>query len=125
MRRIGRGIKRQAGVMNKLEARYQGYLEEQKRLGYLAWYAFEAVKLKLADKTHWTADFCVMRPDGILEFHDTKGTTTKKNSLGERVKSAWVEGHSQIKIKVAAEKFPFRFFHVWLKDGVWQYEEFT
>lgn len=125
MRRIGRGIKRKAGHMNKLEHRYGLYLQEQKNAGYVDWFEYEAIKLKLADNTHWTADFVVMRPDGILEFHDTKGATSKVNSKGQRVKGPWVEGHSKIKIKVAAEKFPFKFFHVWLDGGVWQYEEFN
>ena len=123
MKRIGRGIRRVAGRMNDLELRYQKYLSEQQRAGYVVKFAFEAIKLRLADKTSWTPDFYVMRPDGLIEFHDTKGTTSKKTAKG-RVKGPWIEQHANIKMKVAAEMYPFRFFAVWLDGGVWQYQEY-
>lgn len=125
MKRIGRGIVRKSGAMNATEERYAKYLREQQDAGYVAWWGYERVKLVLAPKTTWLPDFCVMRPDGAIEFHDTKGTTSKKRKDGTRVKAPWVEGHAQIKIKVAADKFPFRFFHAYLVAGVWQYEEYT
>lgn len=108
MKRIGRGIKRLPGVMNKLELRYESYLKEQKHLGYVEWFEFESIKLKLATKTFYTPDFLVMRPDGEVEVHEVKGF--------------W-EQHARIKIKVAAAKFPFRFFAVKLEKGIWAYEE--
>lgn len=84
-----------AGVMNKTEAEYAALLEIRKRSGGdIEWYAFEAITLKLADDTRYTPDFLVMRHDGTLECHETKGF--------------WRDD-ALIKIKVAAEKFPFRF----------------
>ncbi len=123
MRRIGRGIRKVAGQMNKLEARYAEYLKEQQRMGYVEWFAYEGVKFKLADKTYYTPDFIIMRPDGAIEIHDTKGTTTAKRKSGERVKQPFYEEHSAIKIKACADKFPFRFFMVWLNAGVWELTE--
>lgn len=124
MRRIGRGIRKVAGQMNKLEAKYADYLEMQRRLGFVEWFAYEPMKFKLADKTYYTPDFAVMRPDGTIELHDTKGTTSKKRESGERVKAPFAEEHSKIKIKAIADKFPFRVFMVWELSGVWQYTEF-
>lgn len=119
MRRIGRGIRKVAGVMNKLEARYAAFLKEQEQLGYVAWWAYEPMKFKLADRTYWTPDFIIMRPDGAIEVHDTKGTTSKAG-----VKKPFAEEHSKIKIKACADKFPFRFFVAWLNAGVWQLDEY-
>ena len=124
MKRIGRGIRKVAGQMNRLEARYADYLEEQRRLGYVEWFAYEPMKFKLADKTYYTPDFVVMRPDGAIEVHDTKGTTTKTRKSGAREKAPFAEEHSKIKIKSVADKYPFRFFMVWFNAGVWQYTEF-
>lgn len=124
MKRIGRGIIRKAGAMNAVEERYARYLREQQDAGYVAWWAYERVKLVLAPKTTWLPDFIVMRPDGAIEFHDTKGTTSKRNSKGVSTKRPWVEQHAQTKIKIAADVFPFRFFHTYLVAGVWQYEEY-
>lgn len=124
MRRIGRGIRKVAGAMNRTEERYAEYLREQERLGYIAWWAYEPMKFKLADKTYYTPDFIVMRPDGAIEAHDTKGTTSRKRKDGSRYKAAFVEEHTGIKIKTAADKFPFRFFTAWLNAGVWQLDEY-
>jgi hypothetical protein len=125
VRRIGRGIRKVAGVMNKLEAKYAEYLEQQRRDGYVDCFEYEPVKFKLADKTYYTPDFVVMRPDGLIEVHDTKGTTTRRDGAGSRVKKPFYEQHSAIKIKSCAAKFPFRFFMVWMNEGVWQLDEYT
>ena len=124
MKRIGRGIRRVAGRMNKIEARYAEYLKQQQFAGYVEWFAYEPIKIKLADKTYWTPDFVVMRPDGILEAHDTKGTTTRRDSANRKYKGPWVEQHAAVKIKVAPVAFPIRVFTVWLDAGVWQYQEY-
>ena len=83
------------GVMNGIEAEYAAILELRKRAGGdIDWYAFEAITLKLADDTRYTPDFLVMRSDCTLECHETK--------------ARW-EDDALVKIKVAADKFPFRF----------------
>lgn len=99
--------------MNKTEAAYSDHLELLKRAGEVAWYAFEAVKLRLADNTFYTPDFAVMAKDGVIELHEVKGF--------------W-QDDARVKIKVAADKYPFRFIAVKAnakKDGGgWQREEF-
>lgn len=96
------------GVMNKLEARYAAKLEADKNSGTILWYSFEAIKLKLADKTYLTPDFIVMLNDGYLEAHEVKGF--------------W-EDDARVKIKVAAAKFPFKFVAIKFVRGQWEYEE--
>jgi hypothetical protein len=61
------------GKMNKREARYASDLEIQRKSGDIAWWAFEPIKLRLADRTFYTPDFVVMLNDGSIEFHEVKG----------------------------------------------------
>ena len=98
-----------AGEMNKTEAAYAAYLEMLKRAGEVADYRFEAVKLRLADKTFYTPDFVVLAPDGVLEMHEVKGF--------------WEED-ARVKIKVAAAQFPFRFLAITRDKGNWSFESF-
>ncbi len=93
--RFAKGRKRHTpGVMNKREQRYELVLRARQQAGEIAWYAFEALKLKLADKTYYTPDFLVMLPDGELQIHEPKG---------------FMEDDARVKIKIAAAMFPFRF----------------
>lgn len=79
------------GAMNELERRYSETLAEKQRSGILAWWAFEPVKLRLADKTFYTPDFGLMfAANGAIEFHEVKGH--------------W-EDDARVKIKVAARMF--------------------
>jgi len=102
------------GAMNKTEAAYAGHLEARKAAGEVAWYLFEAVKLRLADNCFYTVDFAVMLTDGVLEMHEVKGF--------------WADD-ARVKIKVAAERFPFRFIAVRVKPkkdgGGWAVEDFS
>lgn len=106
------------GRMNKLETRYSSHLEALKiQSGVICWYEFEAFKIRLADGAWYTPDFTVMRWDlkggpPRVEFHECKGF--------------WREA-ARIRIKVAADKYPFRFVAVTFdrKTGEWQYEHFT
>lgn len=98
-----------AGEMNKTEAAYAAYLEMQKKTGLIADYRFEAVKLRLADKTFYTPDFVVLAPDGVLEMHEVKGF--------------WEED-ARVKIKVAAAQFPFKFVAVKKAKNHWDIEAF-
>ena len=95
---IARGRnRREPGTMNKLEAAYAMQLEARKRAGEILWYAFEAIKLRLAPKTFLTPDFTVMLANCELEVHETKG---------------FMEDDAAVKLKVAAALFPFRFILV-------------
>lgn len=102
------------GVMNGTEAAYAEVLELRKLAGNdIDWYAFEAITLKLAQDTRYTPDFVVMRHDGLMEMHETKGF--------------W-QDDAKVKIKVAAEKFPFRFLAAKKRPkkdgGGWEVTEF-
>lgn len=102
------------GTMNKTEAKYAEELNAAMRKGEIEWWAFEPVKLKLADKTYYTPDFCVMNIDGTIDFIETKGF--------------W-EDDARVKIKVAAKLFPmFRFVALIPQSkklgGGWKREEF-
>lgn len=102
-----------SGQMNRTEAAYATTLEAAKNAQEIVWYAFEGVTLKLADGCRYTPDFAVLRADGLMEMHEVKGY--------------WTED-ARAKIKVAADKFPFRFVAVYKqakKDGGgWRFEEF-
>ena len=110
--KVARGRPRHvAGVMNKLEAAYDEHLQLLQREGRVVWYRFESVKLKLAKNTHLTVDFFVMNAAGELEAHEVKGH--------------WEED-ARVKVKVAAEMFPFRFLAIQrAEDGAWQTEVFN
>ena len=96
--------------MNQTERAYGDRLELMRRAGEVAWYAFEGVKLKLADNTFYTPDYAVMRADGQMEMHEVKGF--------------WRDD-ARVKIKVAADQYPFRFVAVQkAKGGGWKYEVF-
>ncbi len=108
------------GVLNKTEVAYAETLEVRKLAGDIAWYAFEAVTLKLAFDTRYCPDFIVMRSDGQLECHEVKGRT-KINGK----ESPYCMDDAKVKIKVAAEKFPFRFLMVFpLSGGGWKEIEY-
>lgn len=61
------------GEMNKTEAAYDSLLRERQGLGFIVWYKFEPIKLRLADNTFYTADFAVLANDLVLELHEVKG----------------------------------------------------
>lgn len=99
--------------MNKTETAYAGELELAKRGGLVTWYAFEAIKLRLGERTFYTPDFLVRLASGALEVHEVKGF--------------WRDD-ARVKIKVAAELFPFAFVGVSKiprrKGGGWHFTRF-
>lgn len=101
------------GQMNKTEEAYAAHLEVRKIADEVAWYKFEGFKLRLADNTFLTVDFAVMLADGTLEMHEVKGF--------------WTDD-ARVKIKVAADLYPFRFLAVRAlpkkEGGGWKVEEF-
>lgn len=98
-----------AGEMNKTEQRYADHLNLLKSQGAVLWWEFEPMNLRLADNCFYKVDFLVLRFDGALEVHETKGY--------------WTDD-ALIKIKVAAEKFPFRFIALQWKNKQWVTREF-
>ncbi len=101
----GRTGRKPPGEPNRTEAAYLLHLELRQRAGEVEWYSFEAVTFTLTHsrkdtKTRgqrYTPDVMVMLPDGTVEMHEIKGFQDEKNMN---------------KLKVAAEKFPFRFMLV-------------
>lgn len=105
-----------AGKQNNTEKAYGQLLELRKRAGEILWYAFEAVKLRLADNTFYTADYFVLLANGELEVHEVKGSP------------AIFADDAKVKVKVAASAFPFRFIVAYpipkRAGGGWSFEEF-
>jgi hypothetical protein len=98
-----------AGQMNKTEAAYANYLEGLKHAGEVLWYRFEGVKLRLADNTVLTIDFAVMPISMQLEMHEVKG---------------FMIDDANVKLKIAAEAYPFVFKLIKrAKWGLWETTE--
>lgn len=108
-RKGNRGTFHKSGQMNKTEAAYAARLEALKLAGEIADYRFECVKLRLADNTFYTPDFMVLMPNFTFEMHEVKGH--------------W-EDDARVKIKVAAELYPFKFIAARKVKGAWLFEEF-
>ena len=102
------------GQKNKTEQAYElEVLKPAMQDGSVSWYRFEGVKLRLADNTFYTPDYCVMRSDGTMEMHEVKGF--------------W-QDDARVKIKVAADMYPLKFIAVKRQakknGGGWSIEEF-
>lgn len=98
-----------SGVMNKMEKKYSQHLDALKYSGeILEWY-WDKLNLRLADGCFYKPDFMVLKSDNSLEIHETKGF--------------WTDD-ALVKIKVAADIFPFRFIAIQLKNGEWEVKEF-
>ena len=83
--------------MNKWETEYAKTLEAQRAIGLLRDWKFEGLSLRLAQGARFTPDFMVMPNSGPLELHEVKGY--------------WREA-AKVRIKVAAELFPYFDFRV-------------
>jgi hypothetical protein len=98
-----------SGAMNQTEAAYGRNLDLLKTAGEILWYRFEGLKFRLADNTFYTPDFIVMRADCTIEAHEVKGH--------------WTDD-ARVKIKVAADQYPFRFLAIKKVRQQWQTETF-
>ncbi|MBQ9240545.1 MAG: hypothetical protein IJ164_04290 [Duodenibacillus sp.] len=106
-----------AGTLNKTESAYALYLQAEKQAGRVIQFWFEAVKLKVADGACWyTPDFVVLRPDGMIELHEVKGSPKI------------FQDDAKVKVKSVATQFPFRCFVVFPRakrdGGGWDVEEY-
>jgi hypothetical protein len=108
---------REDGYRSKLEARYAEQLDGDRFGGLVAKWSYEALKLRLADRTFYTPDFFVVTVERRIELHEVKAT--------------WEAAHQEdarVKLKVAAELFPeFRFFGITpaaCAGGGWDREAF-
>lgn len=93
------------GERNKTERAYEQHLDLLLRAGEIWWYRFEAIKLRLADNTFLTVDFALLNKEGVLELHDVKGSP------------AIVQEDAKVKLKCAADQYPFLFKMVFPAKG--------
>lgn len=91
--------------MNKTEERFSHILEAQRLAGEILWWKYEAITFKLAHDTRYTPDFLVMYKDGTMECVEVKG---------------WLRDDAAVKIKVAAQMFPFVFRMMREIKGRWE-----
>lgn len=101
----GRGRSRVPGTMNKTERAYADHLLA---IVQPAWFKYEGITLKLGPDCRYTPDFAVMLHDGTIEFHETKG---------------FRRDDAMVKIRAAADAFPFVFRLVERTDGGWRVTE--
>lgn len=102
MRRAKVRTKHVSGAMNKTEAAYADVLELQRLAGVVDSWKFEPIKLRLADNTYYSPDFGVVLADGTLELHEVKAVKGNGEWLWEPA--------ARVKIKVAAEQYPWFVF---------------
>lgn len=99
--------------MNGTESEFAAKLEVDRRAGAILYWAFEPVHFRLAQGASFKPDFMVVDRIGsgfLIEFLEVKGF--------------WRES-ARVRIKVAAEVHPFRFYAVRKKKGGgWEYESF-
>lgn len=100
---------------NKWEQEFGEVLRQQQdALGLLVWYQFEALRFRLADGAYYKPDFVALTHTGTLIAYEVKGM--------------WREA-ARVRIKVAADRHPFKFVAVRKKlvreGGGWSYEWFT
>lgn len=93
--------------MNKIEEEFAHYLTVQHAAGEVLWWAYECMKLRLADLTTYTPDFTVLYPDGSMEHIEIKATWSHG-------KAGWVSD-ARVKYKLARETFPMFWFSVYRK----------
>ncbi len=105
----GHGRTRKPGEMNKTEAEYGMMIHAEWHKGAVLWWGFEQVTLKIGPNCRYNPDFVLMRSNGQIEFHEVKG--------------GFIRDDSMVKLKAAAEKFPFVFKLAQKKNGRWTVEE--
>ncbi len=104
-RRYTRIRRHTPGTMNRMEEAFAEQLKLRKQSGEIQDYQFEAVKLRLAKSTFYTCDFIVLGDH--ITFYEVKG---------------FKEDDAMVKIKVAAQLFPwFEFILVTRDRQGWKY----
>lgn len=107
-RRGGRGIRRADGPSKTERAYASDVLAPLKLAGKIIDYWHDPLKLRLAAKTYYTPDYMVLLEDLAIEMIDVKG---------RKGDGPWVEDDAAVKIKVAAQLYPFVFALVWPSRG--------
>ncbi len=96
VRAKGQMPRHRPGVMNKTEQEYTDvFLVPGKLAGTIINYWYEQATFKLADDCRYTPDFMILNADLSIHFAETKG--------------GFIREDSTIKLKMAAQMFPFKF----------------
>lgn len=86
------------GEKNMTEQRFEDEVLRPRMIaGEILWYRFDGIKLRLADNTFLTVDYAVLPADGVLTMIDVKGA------------AAIVQEDARVKMRVAADQYPFLF----------------
>lgn len=92
--------------MNKTEAAYGLILEARLRDGEIVDYAFESLRIRVADDAWYWPDYHAVLPDGGIEIHEVKG---------------YMRDDARLKLHVAASLYPYWTFYLifkrYVKDG--------
>lgn len=99
-----------AGKMNKTEAAYYKVLEMEIRTGEILNFWFEPMNLRIGENCFYKTDFLVLNKNSELELREVKG--------------GYVTDDALIKIKIVAEKYPFKVTMVKLIKGDWHYKTY-
>jgi hypothetical protein len=81
--------------MNRTEREYADQLDVRIAIGEIACYWFEAWTFKLANDVRYTPDFAVLLSSGEIEIVEVKGPIVRDDA--------------RVKLRAAADRFPFRF----------------
>lgn len=93
--------------LNKTERAYAAHLDMRVKAGEVRNYIAHPCGLRLGVKTFYHPDFMVVLTCGEVQIHEVKG---------------YWEDDARVKIKVAADMFPFEFIAVTRERGSWKYE---
>jgi hypothetical protein len=119
-----RGFGRQhhrPGVMNRTEQAFSEYLQEHKVAGLILDWWFEAITIRFAEDTRYTADFLVLELDKTLTLIETKSSylSRKTNKV-----TTLAHDDSLVKLKTVSQFFPFRCkLAVWQPTKTWAIKE--
>lgn len=99
--------------MNMTERAYGRHLDDLKASGVVTWWAFNAVRLRIAmgeKAAFYKPDFMVLYADGHWECHETKG---------------YEHAAGILRLKIAAGIYPFKFVMVKRCGEGWMIEPFN
>lgn len=102
MKREFIALGRKQSSMNKTEAAHAQDLEMRKRVGEVLDYRWQPLRLKLAPDCTYEPDFLVIQANGEVVFEEVKG--------------AFITDDALVKVKVAAQMFP------WFRFVLYQYD---
>lgn len=132
-----------AQEMNQTELAFALYLDQRQRTGEVIWWRFQGLTLLLAHgeqsqdaagpekKTsgvRYTPDFAAMCNDGFFHLYEIKGRTmakvTKDGEVIGKKPKAFFQNDARMKIEIASEQYPFKFFVCYPeKGGGWNVTE--